>query len=365
MKMKGTTELTPGMTVGKDVYSDAGLLVLSAGDIISEDAVSKLHAHKVNFIFVKEPEDENMPPEKKAGEYLDPDRPSYNERLKESMNFKVFKKKYDEEAFALRKLYGDIIAGNLKEDLMVSTGRIVKGLEGAMGEESAMDLTGAMKESSDATFAHALNVSMIAIQLAVWLKFSPDDIDLAGTCGLLYDIGKVTIPSNILDSPRKLTDEQYNIVKQHPETGYNILSRVINNEHVLNAALEHHEKFDGSGYPKGLKGNEIDKFARLIAIADSYDAITSQRSYRVDQSPFQVAEIFEIEGYQKYDTGYIMTFLQHMVKGYVGDWCILSDGRKGKIIMINPNSLSRPVVAIEDQFVDLSKNKNLYIAKIV
>ena len=197
--------------------------------------------------------------------------------------------------------------------------------------------------------------------------------------GLLpYTMNGVTEPGFYTDSTFTLPSEYLNdtyvqitkgfkddVVKQHPQSGYDILKKVVDDDRILNATLQHHEKCDGSGYPNGLIGNEIDKYAKLITIVDAYDAITSQRAYRDDQSPFQVAEIYEMEGYQKYDTGYIMTFLDHMVRSHVGDWCMLSDGTRAKIVMINPRSLSRPVVADGERFIDLSKNKTLTIVKIV
>ena len=360
MKLRATTELTPGMVIGKDVYTDSGLLVLNAGDPVTEEAVKMLRSNKVNFVSIREPEDAI-----EENDYLDSKELTYNAKLKENPEFKEFKKAFAEKAFELRKLYGDIISGNLKEDLMVSSKRIVNSLQSSLKGTPVLDAVINADDSQDATFVHALDAALIATQLAKWLKFTPEEVEIAGVCGLLYDIGKVTIPSSILGSPRKLTDDQYDVVKQHPQSGYDILKKVVDDDRILNATLQHHEKCDGSGYPNGLIGNEIDKYAKLITIVDAYDAITSQRAYRDDQSPFQVAEIYEMEGYQKYDTGYIMTFLDHMVRSHVGDWCMLSDGTRAKIVMINPRSLSRPVVADGERFIDLSKNKTLTIVKIV
>lgn len=365
MKMVATNDLMPGMIMAKDTYSEAGLLIINAGEPVTEEAVEKLNSHKVDFVYIKDFKEVKEDAPKEPETAVKGEKESYNDKVKKSPAFRAFKEKFKEEAFELRKLYGNLISGTLTESIEESSRRIVNGLSSATGDTPVVDLVNNMRDSDEVTFAHAISASLMACELAKWLKFSKEHVELAGMCGLLYDVGKVTIPSSILNSPHKLTDEQYNIVKTHPQRGYDILSKHTDNVHILNSALQHHEKCDGSGYPKGLKENEIDPYAKLIAIVDTFDAITSQRLYRDNVSPFKVVEIYEYEGIQKYDPGYIMTFLEHITRNYIGNLCELSDGRVGKIIMVNKNALARPVVSVGDEFVDLSKEKDLTVAKLL
>lgn len=97
---------------------------------------------------------------------------------------------------------------------------------------------------------------------------------------LLHDVGKIRVPDIIINKPTKLTDEEYDIIKKHPEVGYGILESINDFPDIAIGALSHHERFDGKGYPKGLMGDEIPEIGRIIAVADSYDAMTSNRSYR-------------------------------------------------------------------------------------
>jgi HD-GYP domain-containing protein (c-di-GMP phosphodiesterase class II) len=127
----------------------------------------------------------------------------------------------------------------------------------------------------------------------------------------------------------------------------------------------HHERFDGTGYPMGIFGDKIDKYARIVAIADVYDAMTACRVYRGPLCPFRVIEIFEAEGYERYDVHFLLTFLENVVNTYIQNHCRLSDGREGDIIFINKKKLSRPVVQCGKQYVDLAEETDLSIVELL
>ena len=147
--------------------------------------------------------------------------------------------------------------------------------------------------------------------------------------------------------------------------GYEVLKDFPIDIRVKYAALMHHERCDGSGYPNGFVAEQIDEFAKIIAIADVYDAMTSSRRYRNAICPFDVIEEFERDGFLKFDAGYLMTFLERIVQSYIHNMVRLSDGREGEVIMINRLSLSRPVVKVGNDYVDLSKDRKLSIREIV
>ena len=128
----------------------------------------------------------------------------------------------------------------------------------------------------------------------------------------------------------------------------------------------HHERCDGSGYPFGIKNGKIDTFAKMVAIVDVYDAMTSARIYRGPMCPFKVVDIFESEGLQKYDTRFIMTFLENIVNTYMLNRVKLSDGREGDIVFINKQKYSRPTIKSGDEFIDLMKEpQDVYIVAIL
>jgi HD-GYP domain-containing protein (c-di-GMP phosphodiesterase class II) len=192
-----------------------------------------------------------------------------------------------------------------------------------------------------------------------------EDINVLTQAGLLHDIGKLLIPNEIITKPDNLTSDEYTVVKTHPAQGYMILTDLNVSDHVKNAALMHHERCDGTGYPAHLKAPQIDFFAKCVSIADVYDAMTSARVYRGPLCPFIAIEMFEEEGLQKYDTGAIMTFLQNIVNTYLLNKVRLSDGREGDIIFINRDHLSRPTIKIGEEYLDLVQYPDLHIEELI
>ena len=127
----------------------------------------------------------------------------------------------------------------------------------------------------------------------------------------------------------------------------------------------HHERCDGSGYPLGLSSDKIDLFAKIVAIADVYDAMTSKRIHRGAICPFEVIELFETDGYKLYDPKYLLTFLENIVNTYMQQRVELNTGEIGEIVLINRNRFSRPMVKCGETFYDLAAMPQLSITKIL
>ena len=148
------------------------------------------------------------------------------------------------------------------------------------------------------------------------LELPEHEIEVLKTVGLLHDIGKIAIDENVLNKPGKLTDDEWKEIKRHPEIGYRILNTVNDMSDMANYALYHHERWDGKGYPKGLKGDDIPFVSRIITIADAYDAMTSERSYRSALPvEFVIAELQRNAGIQ-FDPELVRVFIEKVL-GYV------------------------------------------------
>ena len=238
-------------------------------------------------------------------------------------------------------------------------------LDDTRGGIHVFDILHNMRDYDDSTFNHSMNVALICNVFADWMHMSAMEKEIATVCGLLHDIGKLRIPEQIVKKASRLTDEEYDLIKTHPMEGYNILfeSRFISS--VQNAALMHHERSDGSGYPLGLKGNQIDKFAKMVAIADVYDAMTAARVYRGALCPFKVIEMFEKEGLSMFDPEYILVFMENIVQTYIKNWVRLSNGKEGEIVMLNKQKLSRPVVLCGTEFINLADHPEISIDEIL
>jgi putative nucleotidyltransferase with HDIG domain len=142
-----------------------------------------------------------------------------------------------------------------------------------------MKMFNALREKHEEERVHSNQVSEYCKMIGKQSKYSKSDIKTLNLAGLLHDIGKISIPDYILYKPEKLTEDEWEIMKTHTTSGYNILRTEKRYEHLAKYVLCHHEAMDGSGYPNGLKGEEIPLFSRIISVADSYSAMTSNRPY--------------------------------------------------------------------------------------
>lgn len=151
-------------------------------------------------------------------------------------------------------------------------------------ESLSIHLVQTLAEAIDAkdnyTNGHSTRVAGYAKEIAKRYGYSPERQEEIYMMGLLHDVGKIGIPDHIINKPGRLTDEEFAVIKEHPEKGAKILSAVTEMPKLMTGARWHHERYDGSGYPDGLKGDDIPEEARIIAVADAYDAMTSNRSYR-------------------------------------------------------------------------------------
>lgn len=176
--------------------------------------------------------------------------------------------------------------------------------------KEAFSLLSSVGWKDNDTFIHSINVAMICYDIAKWAGMEKTLREEAALCGLLHDVGKLTVPVEVLKKPGSLTDEEREEVRKHTLQGFRTL-HFFRNENVRFAALQHHERYDGSGYPCGLKASEINVFAQIVAIADVYDALTTDRVYRKAMSPKNALELMEEEE-QNYSPIFFSVFVKRV-----------------------------------------------------
>lgn len=357
MRKVSVKDLVPGMTTAEDVYTFNNQLVLPKGIVLNDKSITKLEFYSILSIRVEDGETAEVEKQQDL---------SYSERLMNSDAYRAFVQHFDEELADFTNEMNAIVRENAPIEPEVLLHHALNLLEDDMGfPNNVFTMLQNMRQYDDQTHAHCMNVALICNVFARWMRMSKEDIELATMCGMLHDVGKLAIPDSILRKPSKLTGDEYSVVKTHCLEGYNILKQHPIDPHIMNAALMHHERWDGSGYPLGVSGAKIDKFARMVAIADVYDAMTSARVYRGPLCPFVVIDIFESEGLQKYDPDFYMTFMNNVVTTYLLNRVRLSNGAEGDIIFINPSHPARPTVKVGDEFIDLAMRKDLSIEAII
>jgi len=203
------------------------------------------------------------------------------------------------------------------------------------------------------TYVHSVNVGILATLVGLRLNLSRRELMNLGTAGVLHDVGKKFVPIEILDKPSKLTAEEYEFMKQHPMLGYEMLkeSKEISST-VRAGVLQHHERFDGSGYPLGLNGSNISLFGRILAVTDTYDAMTSNRSYNKAIPQSEVIEYLMGDGNRLYDINIVSHFIKCVAVYPVGSQVMLSTGETAIVVRNYADNILRPMVrCIKEQKV--------------
>jgi len=206
--------------------------------------------------------------------------------------------------------------------------RVVAELAGYLQQNlAAMVWLTRIKDRDDYTAQHSINSAILALGLAHALEWSPDQIELSGMAALLHDVGNVEIDQQILQKPDLLTEEEYRQIKTHTTGGYDLLSKRDEVDPVVAlAALEHHERCDGKGYPYGKGATDLHPISKLVAIVDVYDAVTSERSYRAARSHHDALGILWRGRDHKFDRRMVETFIQFMGWVAPGTLVRLSNG---------------------------------------
>lgn len=218
----------------------------------------------------------------------------------------------------------------------------------------------------DVTCRHSIAVAMVGVLIGQWLRLPEEEIGLIAAGGLLHDVGKLRVPAEILNKPGRLTEEEFAEMKRHTVYGYEMLRGEEGvDEDVARVALRHHERLDGSGYPYGLKGEEIDLPSRIIAVADVFHAMLSKRVYKNELPFYQVIKEIAHSAFSQFDASVVAVFARKMMETMIGSQVILSDGQIGTVISVHLHDPANPLVRAGEQFYDLSVMQELHIVHFV
>ncbi|MGE5371678.1 MAG: HD-GYP domain-containing protein [Solirubrobacterales bacterium] len=333
--------LKSGTSLGRDIYSSTGQLLLRKGSMLDENVLSAFKRQGIEHVFVLDI------PQRRTHVQV-PFNQGYTDSVDQMKNF----------------LLEAQIGQPLEQPEVDQT--VSRLLNLVYDEVDIFQRIRQMKNTDEYLYTHSLNVSLLCVMIARWLKCPPKMIKDMGLAGLLHDIGKANVPTGILTKPEPLTEEELHEVQSHAVKGFEIAQKIpwISKD-ILDAVRLHHERLDGSGYPEGLEGDAIPLIARVVAVADVYDAITSERVYAGKMSPYQAAEVLWDESFGRLDPRIAKVFYDRASNFYIGNTVILSNGMIGKVVYINPTMPTRPVVESNGEYHDLSRNRTVTITEVV
>lgn len=355
-KLLDLRDLKPGMVLAKDVYTEEGQVLLRAGTVLNPKYTQRMEQFKIEVAWVKETLPDGTNPE----EY---------QLIQEEQEAR---EAYVEAVDVIKQVMTDVRMG---EALDVPTMKeTVSGLCSVLlKNESLLRHVDEIHLYDDYTFAHSVQVCVFTLIIGKALNYSEQRLIDVGTGGLLHDIGKTKLPVELLNVPRKYTPEEYEIVKDHARLGEELLVESGDvSEIAIRMAGEHHERFNGSGYYKGLKGEEIHPFSQITALADVYDAMTTTRAYRPSLLPQQATEFLLTSCGTCFNPEVCSLFVKHVAIFPQGTIVQLTNGLLAKILQIDERCPTRPVVGIirEEEskiieVIDLRYRNDLLIARHV
>lgn len=335
-----TEELLPGMCLARDIHfytpASTSAVILTRGQKITDVQITQMNAAKID------------------GAYIDTIRSEV--RVISSINQEI-----RQEAITniqnLADNFIDSSKGVQQSDIDTIDGTTQSLIDGLSSNKDILINIADIKMYDDYTFHHSLSVAIMAIAIGMELGFNNTMLKELGLAGLLHDIGKVAVPIEIITKPGRLTKEEFDIVKMHPVHAANhFKERHLVNENIFNGIVGHHEKLDGSGYPNNLKGDQIHPYARILAVADVYDALTSNRPYRVPNPPNEAIEFVMGGMGSHFDEKVIKAFLRKVAPYPAGAKVQLSNGETAYVMKNYPDQPLRPLVAVEhsEKLYDLS-----------
>ncbi|QPC45643.1 HD-GYP domain-containing protein [Mangrovibacillus cuniculi] len=329
-----------GKQLSVDIFSVHGMLLLKKGVRIEESHLENLQKHQYYFdkSFIVDESSPKYVTEKMYGEV--------NKAVEAS--FQQFKIRPQSTVKNLTNTFTPFI-----NSIMESThfGRFVDDV----------------RQYDNYTYLHSMNVGIYSVVIGKILNLSEEEVRLLGLTGLFHDVGKLFIDKNIINKSGKLTEDEWDKMKQHPMLGYNFLKGNAQlHKFVLQGTLLHHEKLDGSGYPLGITKEKIPFLVQIITVADIYDALYSTRSYRKRMNLYVALKILLDEARDgKLNLAIVIPFLYYIMSGKNGQQVTLNTGELAEIVFVHPNEPLQPIVRIGESYIDISKQSNYQIVSII
>ena len=334
MRFVPTYCLRNGMELADNLYGKSGAILLTKGTILTDAYLQGIFRLKVNGIYVEDDFSKDIEIVNIISEDL---------RMQSVQGVKTLFATAEDNRIANAGDMQDIEALVLSiiDELLCNQNLILNMVD--------------IKVFDDYTYYHSVNVAVISLVMGVALELDRRELHDLCLGALLHDIGKVFIPKHILKKNGDLTEAEIEEIKKHPQTGYNYIKKTF---HLPNAAviiiMDHHERYDGEGYPEGRSAEHISLFGKIVAIADVYDALTSDRPYRKGLLPSEAIELIMGSSGTHFEPSLVSVFLRKIAPYPIGTLVRLSNGCSGIIMKNHEDFCLRPVVRIlQDDDVDV------------
>lgn len=342
---KNLQDLPLWAVLAQDLYTLQGQLLLAKGTVLKPDLVNKLMASGITEVYLEESRENESPLDRqksklegafRVGQVIVSDvieqvrdgRPINSDDLKEAVEI----------------LYPEVVA---------STNVFTHLLK--------------LRNKDEYTAQHSIAVGAIGVKICQLLGLAEEQAKIVGMAGVMHDIGKVRLPDSILNKPYNLNSQEWELMKKHPQFGYEILKTMKDiAPEIQLAVLQHHERLDGSGYPLGFTAKKIHLYSRILAVSDSFDAMTTERVYNQPLSIFDASkELLSLAYRNQLDIQIVIRFVHYLVDMSPGQKVLLNTGQIAEVILPNKSEPTRPLVQVGDVFFNLEHTRDVWIDSII
>ncbi len=326
-KKISVTELTPGMILAKPVRADDGKILLHADCELKTSYIEKIIQHNCDYVYIKQSKPE------RAKEYLQIKSPP--------QHLKPIKDETRTKAYAvLKKVFEQVeTTGTFKP---AETIKVVQEIvDHILKNPKIVYNMFNIQSYDDYTYSHSVNVCVLATLIGSIMGYNQNELEILGVGGMLHDIGKTVIEPSIINKPAKLDSNEFAIIQSHPIAGYNLLIQTDQTGFLpAYIALQHHEREDSSGYPKNLSKNHIHPFSKIVAVADVFDSMTSNRVYRNAVQPYLALQELKGKANIKYNLAVVENLMQIVTPYPIGTVLILLDGEEVEVINVSRTGIT-------------------------
>jgi len=348
------SKIKTGHVLLEDVLTSRGSTLFYKGRVLDERDIEILRAFMISEVSLQS---------SSKHEEVAEDEDVVEIRSKETVN-QQFEQKYDSLLQLMKRVFKNTsIAENLP---IVEMRAHLDSMVPFFESQDLLTYSPAKYMPEDYIYHKSIMVAFTAYMIASWSSFQQKDLIPIALAGLLHDIGNMGIDPQILNKPERLTAQEMEEMKKHTIIGYNRLKQVLGiTEGVKLAALQHHEREDGSGYPLGVSGDKIHLYAKVVAIADIFYAMTRSRRYRNAKSPYEVLDQLMQDSFGRLSPSLVQTFVYRLTQRQIGYTIRLSNGAIGKIVFAEQANPTRPWVDVNGKIVNLAQERSLKITEVI
>lgn len=353
MTMKSISYDLVGQVLAKDVFTDQGLLLLTAGTQLQAKNIEALLNQGVLQIEVSPPS---------VSAEIELQMKSLGHKQQEQ----ILAQNYLTSLEQTKTLFQQAVNGEIPrlDEFMQTYAPL---LEHVLESTYLFHPIHKIRGHDEYNYRHSLNVGLISAIIGKLLGLTMEENFLLGQMGLFHDIGKMKVSNDVLFKPGRLNSEEYAEIKRHTEYGYELLREMPGTDEIIClGALHHHERLDGSGYPRGLKEEDIPFYIQILSVGDTYDAICSDRIYQRKSSPYFAVKEMMKEAYSgRLNARIVVPFVRYIMEAYVGEKALLNNGTVAEVIYLHPEEPDRPLLRSGNDYIDLRKQRTIQILDLI